>query len=120
MVYASTTVGGDPSNNNQDADDTEFDFDEDINRREVPFLKYSALVLGGNDNDEDMGEKKLFVAGVADMDFAVAPCIQAAVQERCQHVILGYETVLPGLVPAVCKWMQRLHYTTTTNVPDSP
>jgi cystathionine beta-lyase len=86
-----------------DVPDT-FDFNQEINRHEVPSLKYSSLVLG-NDDDND-----LFVAGVADMDFAVAPCIQSAIQQRCQHAILGYEKVPPGLYPAVCDWMQRHHY----------
>lgn len=86
-----------------------FDFDQEINRREVPSLKYSSLVLG-NDGSSHDDKNDLFVAGVADMDFAVAPCIQSAVQQRCQHAILGYETVPSGLYPAVCDWIQRQHY----------
>ncbi len=45
-----------------------FDFDEEIDRRAVPALKWHPMVLG----EEGAG---FFPAGVADMDFCAAPCI---------------------------------------------
>jgi cystathionine beta-lyase len=50
----------------------EFDFDEEIDRRAVPALKHHRIVLGDDGLD-------LFPAGVADMDFRVAPCITDAI-----------------------------------------
>jgi cystathionine beta-lyase len=81
---------------------TDFDFDAPVNRREVPALKHHPMVLG-----EDGGA--LFAAGVADMDFPVAPPIRAALQTRLDHGVFGYEAVPDGLVPAIRKWHARRH-----------
>lgn len=80
-------------------------FDKEIDRRQVPSLKYSRMVLGETLSEAD----ELFVAGVADMDFAIAPCIQEALQQRMIHPVLGYETAPEGLYPAVCEWMHKRH-----------
>jgi cystathionine beta-lyase len=56
----------------------EFDFDEEIDRRAVPALKHHRAVLGTDGLD-------LFPAGVADMDFRVAPCITDAIAKRTEH-----------------------------------
>ena len=60
--------------------ETQFNFDEAIDRREVPALKPHRLVLGSDGMD-------LFPAGVADMDFRVAPAISKAMQTRLSHGI---------------------------------
>ncbi len=57
------------------ADMPEFYFDEIIDRREVLVLKLHEIVLGEDGMD-------LFAAGVADMDFRVAPCISEAIKRR--------------------------------------
>jgi cystathionine beta-lyase len=44
----------------------EFEFDTVLDRRKVPALKHHRIVLGKDGMD-------LFAAGVADMDFQVAP-----------------------------------------------
>ncbi len=80
----------------------EFDFDEVIDRRVVPALKHHPLVLGADGMD-------LFPAGVADMDFRVAPCITAAIAERAAHGVYGYETVPDGLIPALTGWLDSRH-----------
>ena len=67
-----------------------FDFDEEIDRREVPALKPHRIVLGADGVD-------LFPAGVADMDFRVAPPILEAMQKRLQHGVFGYETMPAGV-----------------------
>ncbi len=80
----------------------EFDFDEEIDRRVVPALKHHRIVLGSDGLD-------LFPAGVADMDFHVAPCITDAIAARAAHAVYGYETVPEGLIPALTGWFGRRH-----------
>ena len=60
----------------------EFHFDEEIDRRQVPALKWHDMVLG-----KEGGE--LFAAGVADMDFRVAPPIVEAMRKRLEHGVFG-------------------------------
>lgn len=79
-----------------------FDFDEVIDRRAVPALKHHRLVLGDDGMD-------LFPAGVADMDFRVAPCIAEAIRARAGHGVFGYETVPEGLIPALTGWLEARH-----------
>lgn len=80
----------------------EFDFDEVIDRRQVPALKVHPIVLG-----KDGGS--LFPAGVADMDFRVAPVICEALERRLAHGVFGYETVPEGLLPALSTWLAERH-----------
>ncbi len=81
---------------------TGFNFDEDINRREVPALKPHPIVLGKDGAD-------LFPAGVADMDFKAPPPVLAALQTRLDHGIFGYETLPPNLLPALVDWQRARH-----------
>ncbi|MEP2715515.1 PatB family C-S lyase, partial [Pseudophaeobacter sp.] len=85
------TMSGDP-----------FGFDEAIDRRQVPALKVHPLVLGPDGGN-------LFPAGVADMDFCLAPQVRAALQARLDHRVFGYETLQPGLIPALTAWMEQRH-----------
>lgn len=80
----------------------EFDFDAHIDRRQVPALKHHPMVLGADGAD-------LFAAGVADMDFRVAPCITEAMASRAAHGVFGYEAVPDGLVPALTSWLKTRH-----------
>jgi len=79
-----------------------FSFDEDINRREVPALKFHPSVLGS-------GGKDLFAAGVADMDFKAPPSVLDALQKRVNHGIFGYEAVPDGLFPSLVHWLYTRH-----------
>jgi cystathionine beta-lyase len=79
-----------------------FDFDEVIDRREVPALKVHRMVLGADGMD-------LFPAGVADMDFRAPPAVLAALENRAAHGIFGYETVPDGLMPALVDWLKLRH-----------
>ena len=81
---------------------TAFDFDTLIDRRAVPALKHHQRVLGKDGMD-------LFAAGVADMDFAVAPCISEAIAARAAHPVFGYEAVPDGLLPALTGWLAARH-----------
>lgn len=67
---------------------TGYNFDDVIDRRAVPALKHHRIVLSADGMD-------LFPAGVADMDFRVAPCIA----QRASHGVFGYEIVPDGLSP---------------------
>lgn len=60
----------------------EFDFDEKIDRREVPALKPHRIVLGA-----DGGH--LFPAGVADMDFRAPSVVLEAMQRQLKHGVFG-------------------------------
>jgi len=82
--------------------DTLFNFDEEIDRREVPALKPHRLVLDADGID-------LFPAGVADMDFRVSPAILEAMERRLRHGVFGYETVPDGLMPALTEWFETRH-----------
>lgn len=79
-----------------------FGFDEVIDRRQVPALKVHPMVLGADGAG-------LFPAGVADMDFRSPPCVREALQARLDHGVFGYETLQPGLIPALTGWMQSRH-----------
>jgi len=81
---------------------TEVDFDEEINRREVPALKVHKMVLGQDGID-------LFAAGVADMDFKAPGVVLDAMQKRLEHGVFGYEAMPDGLMPALCDWQRVRH-----------
>lgn len=79
-----------------------FNFDEEVDRRAVPALKWHKMVLGADGAG-------LFPAGVADMDFRVAPPILNAMQKRLEHGVFGYEAVPEGLLPALAAWFETRH-----------
>ena len=79
-----------------------FDFDEVINRRDVPALKSHRMVLGEDGMD-------LFPGGVADMDFRAPPPVRDAMAQRLSHGVFGYETMPDGLLPALTGWMKDRH-----------
>ena len=78
------------------------DFDEEIDRREVPALKVHPMVLGE-------GGEGLFAAGVADMDFKAPQVVRDAMQARLDHGVFGYEAVPEGLYPTLCGWQKNRH-----------
>lgn len=80
----------------------DFNFDEEIDRREVPALKPHPMVLGADGED-------LFPASVADMDFKAPPPVLDALRERLRHGVFGYETVPDGLIPALTDWFEARH-----------
>jgi cysteine-S-conjugate beta-lyase len=80
----------------------EFDFDEEIDRRDVPALKWHPMVLGADGAG-------LFPAGVADMDFKAPAPVLNALQKRLDHGVFGYETAPSGLMPALTGWLQSRH-----------
>jgi cystathionine beta-lyase len=79
-----------------------YDFDQEIDRREVPALKPHPMVLGKDG-------LHLFPAGVADMDFKAPPPVLEALQKRLDHGVFGYETVPDGMFPALTGWLESRH-----------
>ncbi len=81
---------------------TRLNFDEEINRREVPALKVHQMVLGADGME-------LFAAGVADMDFKAPEVVLTAMQKRLEHGVFGYEAMPDGLIRALCEWQSVRH-----------
>lgn len=81
---------------------TDYAFDAEIDRREVPALKVHRMVLGEDGMD-------LFPGGVADMDFRAPPCVRNAIANRAAHGLFGYETLPAGLMPALTGWLKTRH-----------
>lgn len=80
----------------------QYDFDIIINRRGSNCVKYDALTtFYGTDDITPMW--------VADMDFASPDFVLDAINERCQHPILGYATPPEGYTKALIAWMAE-HY----------
>lgn len=79
-----------------------FSFDQKINRRDVPALKFHPKVLGHS-------SENLFAGGVADMDFVAPPAVLEALQKRLHHGVFGYETVPDGLLPSLVQWLHQRH-----------
>lgn len=74
-----------------------FDFDEIISRRGTGSFKW------------DEAREGVIPMWVADMDFAVAPSIRRAIQERAQHPIFGYVSVPDAYYESVIRWYQQRH-----------
>lgn len=73
-----------------------YDFDRIIDRRNTRSLKW----------DVADGELPMWVA---DMDFAVAPCIQAALEQRVRGQIFGYSTIGDAWGEAYRDWWKSHH-----------
>jgi cysteine-S-conjugate beta-lyase len=79
-----------------------YDFDRVIERRGTGCEKWDAL-------PQVFGTDDLLPFWVADMDFAVAPEIAAAVQARAMHSIYGYHTREESFFEAARAWEERRH-----------
>lgn len=75
-----------------------YDFDRIIDRRGTNSYKWDACP-----SKEDLP------LWVADMDFAVAPCIQDALRRRMEHPIYGYVRVPDSYYNKVIEWFARRH-----------
>ena len=73
-----------------------YDFDTPVDRRHTDSLKW------------DVAENELPM-WVADMDFATAPEIQRAIQERAAHGIYGYTVVPDAWYQAYRDWWKERH-----------
>ena len=75
-----------------------YNFDELIERRGTGCVKW----------DESHADD-IIPLWVADMDFAVAPAIQEAIQQRAAHPVFGYTYVQDDYYDAIISWFQRRH-----------
>lgn len=78
---------------------TEFDFNLEINRQTPPL---NDAIKWGKYAGTD-----ILPMWIADMDFAVAPPIQEALQQRIAHGVLGYPQVTAEVVDAVLLHLSR-------------
>ncbi len=70
-----------------------YDFDHAPDRRGSGSLKWDLI-----------DSPDVLPLWVADMDFKVAPCIQKALSERCEHGIFGYEMQPKAYYDAIIGW----------------
>ena len=75
-----------------------YDFDSVVNRRGTGCVKW-----------DETDKEDVIPLWVADMDFAVAPAIQKAVQQRAAHPVFGYTHVQDDYYEAVISWFKRRH-----------
>jgi len=84
-----------------------YDFTTKIDRKNTNSIKWDFC-------DTILKGKKLFPMWVADMDFAVAPEIQNAIQERLNHPVYGYTAKSSNADDAFIKWC-KLQYNWNIN-----
>lgn len=75
-----------------------YDFDKQIDRHGTGCVKW-----------DEAPSSDVIPLWVADMDFAVAPAIQKAIQKRAEHPVFGYTYVEEDYYEAVISWFKRRH-----------
>jgi len=83
--------------------------DAAVERRGTGCVKWDEAAPGLSGDQPLTGAADVIPLWVADMDFAVAPAIQAAVQQRAAHPVYGYTAVGPDYYAAVISWFRRRH-----------
>ncbi len=73
-------------------------FDDIIPRRGTGCVKW-----------DECSDAEVLPLWVADMDFAVAPCIQHAIRKRAEHPVFGYTKVSEDYYNAVINWFGNRH-----------
>lgn len=81
---------------------SKYNFDEIIDRRGSDATKYEELEV-------KYGRKDLLPLWIADMDFAVSPCITDALRRRLDHPVLGYTEAPAAFWQSICSWLGRRH-----------
>lgn len=77
-------------------------FNHLINREGTNSVKYDL-------RKEVFGKAGVIPMWVADMDFAMPPCVAEALKGRIEHGILGYSFRSEGFADAITTWLQRRH-----------
>lgn len=78
-----------------------FNFDTPIDRRGTNSLKFDNI-------DKTLGvDPDAIPMWVADMDFAVAPCIADALRARMEHQVLGYTLRTESFAESIASWQKR-------------
>lgn len=79
-----------------------YNFDAVIERRNTGNRKWDALA-------QTFGSADVLPFWIADMDFAVAPGIAAAMRDKAAHPIYGYHTHEETFFAAAIAWQQKRH-----------
>lgn len=79
-----------------------YDFDTEINRRGTGAMKTDSL-------DTFFGRHDIEGLWIADMDFAVAPEITEALEQRFHHAIYGYSAVPESYWQSILTWLRERH-----------
>lgn len=79
-----------------------FDFDARIDRNQFGALKWDRRTA----NEKAMG---VIPMSVADMEFAVAPCVKEMVMRSAENALYGYTDPEERYFKAVCRWMRLRH-----------
>lgn len=79
-------------------------FDEQIDRRQYPTMKWSSAFLA-----EHFGNADAIPMSVADMDLKAPPAVIANLQKRAAHGIYGYESRPESYFTALESWYQNRH-----------
>lgn len=77
-----------------------YDFDTEYNRKGTGCFKTDGLKM-------IFGKDDLLPLWVADMDFAIAPEILRALQNRLNHPIFGYNLRLSAYYDSIINWLQK-------------
>lgn len=80
------------------------DFDVEIDRTEVPTLKFDPKIIGSI-----FGKNNIWPSWVADMDFKGSSHIKNAIVRRAEHGVYGYEPSSDELTTAVSAWHEKRH-----------
>ncbi len=80
-----------------------FNFDEIVDRKNSNCIKYDAMKLYINANEDATP------MWVADMDFKAAPCITEALQKRLDHGVFGYGIKPDAFYDSITNWMNKRH-----------
>jgi len=79
-----------------------YDFDKHIDRRGTNCIKYDQLA-------QRFGRDDLLPLWVADMDFETPDFIINAINNRCQHPVLGYSFPSDVYYGSIIDWLNKLH-----------
>ncbi len=81
----------------------EFDFDQPLEREGTHSVKFDG-------RQAYFGTTDVNPMWVADMDFAVPPCVTQALLARAEHPVFGYTFYPEALYQAVIDWFKRRHH----------
>lgn len=90
----------------------QFDFDRIIDRTGTSSVKWNMMHQG---ETGDVGPTDRFTSGsatpmwVADMDFAVPPCVTDALRDRVEHGVFGYSHLPRTYRKHVAAWYRQRH-----------
>ncbi|KAA7368963.1 transcriptional regulator, partial [Salmonella enterica subsp. enterica serovar Anatum] len=83
-----------------------FDFSQEVDRRGTWCTQWDYVA-------DRFGEADLLPFTISDMDFATAPCILEALNQRLSHGVLGYSRWKnEAFLGAITHWFATRHQTT--------